>query len=363
MLPRIRKNSKRIVAILSQHRQPSQIAWGGAIGLVIGMIPKDNLIAIALIGILAFCRVNQLVGCISAIAITMLSDWVDPCSHWVGLALIQQPIISNLICGLFLVPLMPWTCLDNTLVAGGLTLGFASMLPSYFVCMWAITKVQHQRENHDLKQIVDDAIQYRKTVVDQTATRRDRPAPTLKLLVTDTAPENTCVVAAEPVFEEATRVESNPVQRAPDSSSKPNMERDPAQLVPRLYLEQETSLSSDTILRETVIEVVRYRRHSTDRVSEVEPDSSLETSQTLDSTSSTGIPMAVANVSTSQTTDGTGRKEFAASKSSSSDMPSISIEAGHSAIHPTCREESLKYLLSHINGNRDTNRKSSGKSA
>lgn len=130
----------------------------------------------------------------------------------------------------------------------------------------------------------------------------------------------------------------------------------------------------ETVLRETIIEVVRYKRprivaHSREAT---EPDSELTTQ---------GEPMSIANAPQSETTFAgavtTTTLEIHPSVSSTTTgtMNTGNISTGgtlatanntdHSGeskpqltIHPVRGEESLRYLLWHINGNRDTKKQS-----
>jgi hypothetical protein len=73
--------------------------------------------------------------------------------------------------------------------------------------------------------------------------------------------------------------------------------------------------------------------------------------------------MAVANMPPAQSIDGKNGRSDPSPKPVVGHMASITMDAGHSHFYPTNREESLKYLLSHINHARESNRKPSGKSA
>jgi hypothetical protein len=117
---------------------------------------------------------------------------------------------------------------------------------------------------------------------------------------------------------------------------------------------------SDTIMRETVIEVVRYRRpvslHRSEKQRTKSPDPSIISLNT-------GTTMAVASMPPAQSIDGKKGKSDPSPQPVMGHMATITIDAGHSNFYPTNREESLKYLLSHINHARESNRKPSGKSA
>ena len=360
MLQRISNYSVRIAAILSQYRTPSQIAWGTAFGVVLGLIPKDNLIVLFLAVALAMFRVNQLAGCIVACALTLVGGLFEPLSHSVGSLLLQQSLVANAIRNIYQFPLLPWTCLDRTIVTGGIVLGLAAMPPTYVVCKLSFTRAMNEQESNDLTHIASDASSYRKTVHDQMTVRVERQVAALRVVsvaksadsaIGDPSLTDPTTQAVRPSVHSRTKPHEFKVQ-----SNNPTLQ---SSTHPKLYVAEANAASSDTILRETVIEVVRYRRPSIR--SSVEPQK--RTSDPSIISLSTGIPMAVANMSPTQSIEGNARKDLPIQNDLKGDMASISIESGHSNVQPTFREESLKYLLSHINGARESIRKSSGKSA
>lgn len=364
MLLRISNHSKRIAAILSQYRTPRQIAFGAAIGLVLGLIPKDNLVFLSFVVALALLRVNQLVGCIVACSLGLLSGWLESIPHVLGSMWLRQSIVSATVQRLYEYPLLPWTCIDNTLVCGGLILGLVSIPPTYLACWWSLTRAQDQRESHDLIQVANEAFRYRKSVLDQSTLRRDRPTQELKL------------VSKEDLVHAGSREPSGrPFAEAPletDLKSGRAMVHVQAEVfVPTPstsklkmnfthYDDAAKLRGSDRILKETVIEVVRYRRPvSLDNGGKQRtriPDPSIIPL-------STGTNMAAANMPLAQSIDGKNGRNDPSPKPVMGHMAARTIDTGHSHFYPTNREESLKYLLSHINNVRESKRKPSGKSA
>jgi uncharacterized protein (TIGR03546 family) len=361
MLSRISKSTQRILAILTQYRSPSQVAWGVALGVVLGFIPKDNLIAIAVVLVLACLRVNQLAGCITAIVLTLSSRWLQPVSLSMGRWLLSHDGTGSVLQRMYKVPMVPWTCLDNPLVVGGMLAGATCLLPTYLVCRWFLTQAKQQMESIELQQIANEAIQYRKTVQDQTTLRLERPAPSLRLIADDDSI--------------ATRVDSSSESGlglaldSPIASKGPTDQTDVAAeseansiKISSVTLEHEESLeSTETILRETIIEVVRYR---------LPFPSNRDKSKPADGSAvpiipiPTGTSMAVAKPLLAPTNDDVdGRTESQLLKHKFTEPNSRLIEAAHPPIQPIPREESLRYLLSHINGSREINRQNPGKTA
>lgn len=364
MLQRISKNSKRIAAILSQYRAPTQIASGAGIGVVLGIIPKDNIVFLSLVVFITVLRVNQLIGWFVACSLGLLSGWLEPISHALGSMLLRQSIVAATVQRLYEYPLLPWTCIDNTLVCGGLVLGLASFLPTYLACWWSHNKAKHQLESHDLVQIANDANRYRKSVLDQSTLRRERPTQALRLVLNeDLIHAESQEPSGRPVAEATLETDSKPdgpMLHVQANVCVANHSTSKFKVHPKQNDEIAKLNGSDTIMRETVIEVVRYRHpvslNRGEKQRTKSPDPSIISLNT-------GTTMAVANMPPAQSTDGKNGRSDPSPKPVMGHMATITIDAGHSNFYPTNREESLKYLLSHINHARQSNQKPSGKSA
>jgi uncharacterized protein (TIGR03546 family) len=348
MFLRISKNSKRIIAVLSKNRSPNQIAWGISLGVVLGLIPKDNLTAIALIATIAFIRVNQLSACLVAIGFTLLGGLLDPISNTLGLRLLNQPLFASGIARLYEVPLLPWTCLDNSIVVGGMLLGLACLLPTYAMSRWMLIRANQQLESSQLEQVANDAILYRKVVVDQSTQRREK-LPQLQI-VTNTGDSHPVVPAPSDESVEPLIVEPK-TQQLLDRRSN-------LKTIPATLRDETVPVGNETILRETIIEVVRYRRPSPLEKKRT-PSSNDANMTTLEQ----GSSMTIANPTMEKTIETKRKQEASSVKSTLGNETSISIEAGHGVLPTQNGEESLRYLLRHINGTRQTHRKPSERSA
>ncbi|MEI7460897.1 MAG: hypothetical protein WCK15_15915 [Pirellula sp.] len=364
MLQRISKNSRRIAAILSQYRTPTQIASGAAMGVGLGIIPKDNIVFLSLVVFITVLRVNQLLGWFVACSLWFFSAWFEPISHVLGSMLLRQSIVAATVQRLYEYPLLPWTCIDNTLVCGGLAIGIASFLPTYLACCWSHSKAKHQLESHDLSQIANDANRYRKSVLDQSTLRRERPTQALRLVLNEDlvhaeSQQPTGRPVAEATLETDLKSDGSKVHAQADVGAA-NHSTSKFKVHPKQDDELAKVHGSDKIMRETVIEVVRYRRPVSlsrgEKQKTKSPDPSIISLNT-------GTTMAVANMPPAQSIDGKNGKSDPSPKPVMGHLATITIDAGHSNFYPTNREESLKYLLSHINHARESNRKPSGKSA
>lgn len=354
-----------LLAILSQHRSPNQIAWGAAIGVAIGVIPKDNLVVLIGLCLLLLCRVNQLVGCMFVVLGGLLSPWMEPMTSAMGAMLLTQAPVVRLINRLYEVPILPWLYLENTRVLGGLVMGMFCLLPSYFACRWTIGKSIESRRNQAVIKAVDSAIAYRQSVLDQAKQRSvefgGTEEPVFKVIGTesemfsdvgdlDVGHDNTDFTStiAESIEQKEEMSQVSAVSQLRVMLPKP-----------RLYVEREPS-STDTILRETVIEVVRYRRPKSEKRNASRSDSDPHTEKV---NTNTGNSMTIGNVTPSSSVEANSRKDLIHAGHTQNDSSVTTSESSQKAMHISQREESLKYLLSHLAGHRETAKRISGKTA
>jgi uncharacterized protein (TIGR03546 family) len=111
---------------------PRQIALGVALGMMIGLLPKDNLTALSLTVILFAFKFNLPAGLLSILAFSWVGVALDPLAHRTGDWVLHQSTLELAWAWIFQLPLMPWTAMNNTVVAGQFLFGLALMAPVYY---------------------------------------------------------------------------------------------------------------------------------------------------------------------------------------------------------------------------------------
>ena len=115
---------------LTAENSPRQIAWGFALGILVGLIPKGNLTAWLFGCLLLATRVNLGVGMLTAMTVTALSPTIDPLTHALGLRLLSLDAAKSLLMRWHDAPFVPWLRLNNTVVLGSTTLGLILLYPA-----------------------------------------------------------------------------------------------------------------------------------------------------------------------------------------------------------------------------------------
>ena len=112
---------------------PGQMALGLALGVLVGLVPKGNLLAIGLMMLMCSLRVNLGVGLATVFATSWIGVLLDPISHRIGEFLLKNESLRPLWEAMYDTMLLPWTDFNNTVVLGSFSMGAAAFVPLYFL--------------------------------------------------------------------------------------------------------------------------------------------------------------------------------------------------------------------------------------
>ena len=110
---------------------PRQMALGFACGMMLGLMPKGNLLAVVVATVLFGTRVSTAMGVLAAAVFSLLSPYGDPLTHWVGESLLTWPLLVPLWRWVSRLPFSAWTSFNNTVVMGNCVVGAAMFYPVY----------------------------------------------------------------------------------------------------------------------------------------------------------------------------------------------------------------------------------------
>ncbi len=122
-----------IVGALTTHDSPRQLAWGIALGMLLGLVPKGNLTALVLAILLFSLRVNLALGLASAGVFCWAGMFLDPAAHKLGWRVLTFEPLQATFAWCYELPLIPWSGLNNTVVVGQLLLGVYALYPVYWL--------------------------------------------------------------------------------------------------------------------------------------------------------------------------------------------------------------------------------------
>jgi uncharacterized protein (TIGR03546 family) len=126
-------------AVLLAEAHPLGLARGCSWGIALGLLPKNNLAAMTMLALMFLLRINLLAAFSSCILVSLFAYHLDPVLHAVGASFLTLGPLQPVFRGLFAIPLVPWSGLDNTVVAGSLLIGLLQLYPTQRLLCRALT--------------------------------------------------------------------------------------------------------------------------------------------------------------------------------------------------------------------------------
>lgn len=108
---------------------PRQMSLGLALGVLVGLVPKGNLLAIVLGILLAATRVNLAIATVAIVVCTLFSGLCDSLFDQVGVFVLSQPSLQGLWTEMINTPFLPWTNFNNSIVMGSFVSGLILIWP------------------------------------------------------------------------------------------------------------------------------------------------------------------------------------------------------------------------------------------
>ena len=131
MLSLVLRPLRFFVRALIDQDTPRQLALGFALGMLAGLVPKGNLLAVVLMMLICGSKVNLGTATLAAFLFSWVGVLTDPISHEIGQWLLTQDSLAGLWTWLYNLPIVPWTKFNNTVVLGSLVLGLVLLYPVY----------------------------------------------------------------------------------------------------------------------------------------------------------------------------------------------------------------------------------------
>jgi uncharacterized protein (TIGR03546 family) len=133
---------RKVVSSLLAGGSPGQLAAGFTIGMIIGIMPKGNLIALSLCVLMFSLRCNKGLGLVAAVAFSFVAPWTDPIAHRIGLYALTLDSMQSTYATTLNLPFGPWLGFNNTVVTGSLLLGLYVAYPVYWIMRISLTGVR-----------------------------------------------------------------------------------------------------------------------------------------------------------------------------------------------------------------------------
>ncbi len=123
---------KQIVVIFQTDISPNQVAWGFALGAILGLVPNMFMKLVLFIVIMMF-RVNISAAFLAWAVYEILSFALDPLFDVVGYQLLTIGSLNAFYTYLYNLPVVPFTKFNNTVVMGSLVVGIILIIPNMII--------------------------------------------------------------------------------------------------------------------------------------------------------------------------------------------------------------------------------------
>jgi uncharacterized protein (TIGR03546 family) len=124
----------KLIKVLNQDATPAQIAGGVALGAIVGLIPKLNLLALAICVIILLVRVNISMAMLATVLFAIVGALTDPVVEKLGYYLLTDiPSLTGFYTSLYNISIIPWTNFNNSLVLGNFVVGVLAFVPIFIV--------------------------------------------------------------------------------------------------------------------------------------------------------------------------------------------------------------------------------------
>ena len=122
-----------IVGLFLKETKPHQIALAVALGVMLGLVPKANLVALVLVLALFLTRCNLGFGILAAALVSLATPRLDATADALGTQLLSKAVVIDLEMTLFQYPFFAWTALNYTTVLGSVVMGTIAFVPVYLI--------------------------------------------------------------------------------------------------------------------------------------------------------------------------------------------------------------------------------------
>lgn len=117
--------------LITSNDSPRQMAVAAAFGLLLGVVPKGNLLAVAISVLFLSMRVHLATAMVVALCATFAAAGLDRLFHSIGHSVLTIPSLQEPFARLYQLPFVPWTAFNNTVVCGSVLFGAAAFYPTY----------------------------------------------------------------------------------------------------------------------------------------------------------------------------------------------------------------------------------------
>lgn len=123
---------RQLAQVFAASDSPRQVAAGFTLGMIIGLLPKGNLVVLFLTLVLCAVRINKPAGLMAMAVFSLVGPLLDGLAHQLGGLVLIWEAPRPYYVWLNELPMGPWLALNNTVVVGQLLIGLYLAYPTYW---------------------------------------------------------------------------------------------------------------------------------------------------------------------------------------------------------------------------------------
>ncbi len=123
----------KLFKALNANVNPGEIAHAFSCGLLLGFLPKNNLLWYLIFVFFLFVRINKPMYILMALLGSALSVGLDPLFDTIGYRILTAGFLEGFYASLLEIPFVAFTKFNNSVVMGALVFGIVLYIPFYFL--------------------------------------------------------------------------------------------------------------------------------------------------------------------------------------------------------------------------------------
>ena len=131
----------KFIKVLRSSAAPAQIAWGFALGSIIGLTPLRNLHNLLVVILIVILNVNISAAMLAFLVYSLFAWLLDPLFHSIGyVVLVNIAALQPLWTSLYNATIAPFMRFNNTVVMGSVLFSLIALAPNYFAFKWFVKR-------------------------------------------------------------------------------------------------------------------------------------------------------------------------------------------------------------------------------
>lgn len=123
----------KIFKSLNSNSKPGEIAHAICCGMILGFMPKSNLLWYILFLLFCFLRINKACYLLFTVLFSLVTPYIDPIFNKIGYSILSFEPLFPTYRRMLDIPYLPLTKFNNTIVMGSLASGIVLYVPMYII--------------------------------------------------------------------------------------------------------------------------------------------------------------------------------------------------------------------------------------